>query len=780
MGQEHSVGSGLRSRRATNRTGRSELLHLFRRGAVDLRSLDFDTADLRPAPQAFALEQTAQMGSIVGNTPVSYLASRSMRLGVWWRLPTAVVCAYGAHHPKTDARPVERNATVAKGRQDRDRKKQDKLACQRRRDKKQERNSTPLARQVTPKLAAKLDTVYDLIRLRRFAEAEQVLDGMGQRYDRYPAVVEAQLCLYQAIGDPERCCQAADRLAKLTPRDPDARLMYAQESLFCGRLGIALANYRLFLQHWPDHANAQKARMAIELIEPECEAIIRRMGFGDAGLELLVMHEESLECVQKGRFSDSAAKCLELLKRAPGCISARNNLALAYFHSGDIEKAVHVTEETCRLAPENRFAEATLGKLRFLSGKEDEANAIADRIVANPPTRPDPLAAAMELLSLLGRDENIVVLFEAVPDHEITDPQCRAMLLHHLAVAQCRLGNEKAARSSWKKCLKAMPTHPEARENLDDLDAGRGHAPWPEPLGKWIPRAMVQKLLGSGSGLRKAKHVELATDYPILAALIPALLDRGDPAGRELALRMAIADESPAMLDALHHFALSSRGPDAMRHEALGILGRKGRLDSGPHRFFSRGKWTEIKLFMTEIHWEAKDCASPRVQELTETGTAAMRNGDFALAEESFRRILAEDPDNCSAAYNLCIVWVERDGKVGRRRAQARLNEIHERFPDYLFAPITLAQFAAMDGDLDRAGELLEPILNAKKLHASEAIALFTAHIQIAVKRREFDSAEQSWAILARIADEEDPKVARLRQLIDTASRGRGLSRLLT
>ena len=110
---------------------------------------------------------------------------------------------------------------------------------------------------------------------------------------------------------------------------------------------------------------------------------------------------------------------------------------------------------------------------------------------------------------------------------------------------------------------------------------------------------------------------------------------------------------------------------------------------------------------------------------------------------------------------------------MGRRRALARLNEIHERYPDYLFAPITLAQFAAMDGNLDRAAELLEPILDAKRLHASEAIALLTAHVQIALKRREFDSAEQSWAILARIAGEDDPKVAGLRQLIDTAFRGR-------
>ena len=86
----------------------------------------------------------------------------------------------------------------------------------------------------------------------------------------------------------------------------------------------------------------------------------------------------------------------------------------------------------------------------------------------------------------------------------------------------------------------------------------------------------------------------------------------------------------------------------------------------------------------------------------------------------------------------------------------------------------------AMDDDLDRANDLLKPILDAKKLHASEAMALFTAQVQIAVKRREFDLAEQSLALLARIAGEDDPKVSKLRRLIDTAPRGRGLSRCLS
>ena len=159
------------------------------------------------------------------------------------------------------------------------------------------------------------------------------------------------------------------------------------------------------------------------------------------------------------------------------------------------------------------------------------------------------------------------------------------------------------------------------------------------------------------------------------------------------------------------------------------------------------------------------------VQELVETGTEALRNCHFSLAEESFNQILEEEPDNCCAAYNLSVIWLERDGLGGQLRAKACVEEIHSRFPDYLFASIALAQFAAIEGDMERASDLLEPVLDAKKLHVTEAIALFTAQVQIAIKHREFESAEQALGLLTQLTGENDPKVAILRRLIDNADR---------
>jgi hypothetical protein len=104
--------------------------------------------------------------------------------------------------------------------------------------------------------------------------------------------------------------------------------------------------------------------------------------------------------------------------------------------------------------------------------------------------------------------------------------------------------------------------------------------------------AMIKRYQNSTAPVAGA----LASDNPVVATVVPALLDRGDPVAREFALNFATNDGTPPMLAALKDFAFSDRGPDALRHKALMTLKEESVVDAGPHRFYSRGDWTEIKL----------------------------------------------------------------------------------------------------------------------------------------------------------------------------------------
>lgn len=652
-----------------------------------------------------------------------------------------------------------------------ERNRQKKLERRRQRDRKSH-GFAPIAT-MTRKMTERLELAYDLIQHRDYAKAEELLQKLDNRGTSYPQVVEALMFLYQTTKDHEKCCEAAKRLTILQPRDAEARLMYAQESMFRGHATIARLNYESFIERWPNHEHVTKVKYALEMLVPETEARLKNFGFPlETGLEWLALHEESLGLLQSGDFVGCAAKCRELLAKIPTFASARNNLAIAYFQSGRAPDAVTVVEETRKLSPENRFAQATLAKLYFLTGRTADAQQLADQIVADPPTSQDPLVAALESLALLGRDEDVVALAEDAGDDQIVDGDARAARHHFLAYAKCRLGDETAAKTHWKKCLKLNPHFPEARENLLDLESSDGHAPWACSFGNWIPKATIDDVFQKVS---KEKQFLLAR-FPAVASLIPALLDRGDPLARELAVRLAKLDGSPSCCDALQKFALGSRGPDTMRLEALMFLKEAGAIDAGPHRVYNRGKWTDIQLLAAEISSETRESASsPKVLELMKDGTLAMQAGDYDFAETCYSEALAEEPDSRSAAYNLCTVWLRRDGEAGQQRAQRRLEELHREFPDYVFATIALAQFAGMAGEFQKARDSLAPIYRTPQLHISEAMALFTAAAQIALEERDWDGAERAYELLCEITDEGDPNLKMLRKRIDRVSQKGGL-----
>lgn len=661
---------------------------------------------------------------------------------------------------------------MAKNQRERKLAKKKKRELRRRKEKVKSRS----VRIVEPsaKVSRMLEEAYELIDLGDFDEAEWTINRLVKRHSQIPAVIEAQLYLYQTNDNLEQCCLAAKQLMKLTPNDPDSVIMYAQSSLFCARASIALLNYRKFLKRWPDHENASKARAAIGICQPECLSRIdrsRRSGFTDltldnGGLELFARHEESLEQLQAGNFEVAITLCLDVLKIEPKFLPARNNLATCRFQSGDMESAATTARETCRLAPDNRYAEANLAKLEFLTGNLDQANAIANRIVLNPPNEQDPLVAAIESLSYLGRDEDVVALSAILDQIAKIDDERRAIGLHHFAVAVFRLGDEKEARRLWARCLKLMPSHAEAIANLNDLDSGDGHAAWADPTSKWIPKPALTRLIESQEN-NQSKSRSVIWENSVIQGLIPALLDRGDPIGREFALRSAISDASPPMLDALKQFAFGNRGPDAMRHEALMFLHREDVIDAGPHRFFSRGIWNDVQLFAPEIVFEPTKQVEPWESKLAEIGFNAQGCGDYEEAEEIWLQILERDPDNASAAFNLAVVWLNRDGATGRKKATAKFEDLHEKHPDYLFASLALANIAAKDGNFVRAGELLGSAMQQKRLHVTEATALYCAQIQIAVERREFDSAEMAYDMLVNLVGEDHPTAIQSRDLID-------------
>jgi tetratricopeptide (TPR) repeat protein len=228
--------------------------------------------------------------------------------------------------------------------------------------------------------------------------------------------------------------------------------------------------------------------------------------------------------------------------------------------------------------------------------------------------------------------------------------------------------------------------------------------------------------------------------YPILEERIPLLLMRGDPAGRQLAYLMATMIETPEVLDALKAFAFSKRGPDQPRMDAARTLTEAGAIPSGPQRLWLQGEWREVMLIGIEIYPEPVHKFSRDVETLLIEGTEALHEGRGADAERYFKAALKKAPESPSILNNLAAAY-EAQGK--HKLAQEIIPRIRRDFPDYFFGIVTEARILIQEGELKKAQELLNPLLQRRRLHISEMSALCNALIELNVERGEMDNARQ-------------------------------------
>lgn len=618
--------------------------------------------------------------------------------------------------------------------------------------------ATPL----TSRMMSQLNEIADLIEAGDLGEAEQRLLRLDLK-GTYTDVVGMMVSLYQAMGDYEKLAVAATRWKRLAPHDPEPIVYFAQASMFSGRVCVALLAYQEFVRNFPDHEYVGKAQTALEILLPEAQQRTERAGLaGDDAMRLFAMHETSVMYLGNQEFERCAEICQRLCEAAPKFASPRNNLALASLHLGELREAIEIAERTRTQFAGNGFVAASLIKLYFLAARNEEANAIADELVATPPTKhSDAYVATLESLALLGRDRDIIEFSKHKSEVELLDPPHLALASHYLAYAHCRLDEPAEARKHWLAAIKAMPGFPEANDNLNPTDEQREHVPWADPFQKWLPLKLLEK------------HVREKNIFSpaMLANIVAALLDRGDPNGREMGLDLAAFDITPPIEEALRAFALGKRGPADLRMRALRILSEAGMMGAGPHSVFIDGKFTEIEFLMTEIHADVDPHPNPKFIELMEQGNTAMNNKDFDLAEKWFLQAIDLDPDSPKAHYNLAAAWMSYGGPMRSGKGREKIAWIHQQFPDYAFAAIGMAVLEAQDGDTEAAMKMLDPFFKLPRLHISEAKALYASRIQILMDAEEFSSARKSLEMLKQISGDEDPVISELQQKLDSRSR---------
>ena len=633
------------------------------------------------------------------------------------------------------------------------------------------------SRPLPPDARNRIDDADALIEKKRYAEAMEILAPLAAKYPDRPEILASQAMCHFHLGDAGEYLQASFKLQRIFPNRPEALLALAQAYLMNERLSLARRACLQFLERWPNGKDAEHAREILRVIKPELERILTMIDLpGEERYEAAELHEESQVLMEQGQIAQAIATANKLIERLPGFVPALNNLSQMQHLDNRPAEAIATAERVLEIEPQNFHALGNLARYLFLQGRADEARRVADRLRDARSDRDDIWIKKAETFSFLGDDRAVLEAFEGAQATGALKNLLNVETLYHLAaVASWRLGEKERARELWRQCLDAAPGFEFARANLEDSrrPEGERNGPWAFTLNYFLRREALDEMLKeTREAVRrnKADFTEAMQDYARrhteITHLIPYLLERGDPMGRDFAIRLAGAIKTPELLATLRDFALSQQGSDQARMQAAQTATQEGLLPSGvATRMWIKGEWKDILMFGVEISPEPDEesILPPKVERMAAEAVKEVKYGDPVKGERLLKQAIEIAPDIPGLLNNLAAAY-SRQGKT--EEALNLLAEIRRRFPDYFFGITNEALNLARDGKPDEAEKLIEPLLQRKRLHVTEFTSLCGAQVEIAIARRNREFA-LSWIQMWESVLPDDPNLKTMRSRVE-------------
>jgi tetratricopeptide (TPR) repeat protein len=620
------------------------------------------------------------------------------------------------------------------------------------------------------KFQSGIEKAEALLRRKQFDAAREELQQLNRRYPHNKDVLSLLSNLALEQQDMQHYQYYIEQLSNLEPDDPELVAALVGAYMMNVRPAQGLRTIRRYLEQWPEHEQAAEMRKHAAELEEELTDFLSEHGLmGAEGLELAALHEQVGTYLEQHDMKRALEIAHEFLQRKPDFPPVLNNVSQAYYAEGKLEQAIETAQQALALDADNMHALSNMTRYLCMQGRPEEAQEWAEHLKTLKPDNLDHLAKQAEALSFLGDDEGVLAVFQAAQEQDMPQRGQNMALLYHLAaVATMRQGDEKEAQRLWKQALKVAPWFALARDNLEDArkPAGQRHAPWPFSLGEWLSESRIQAMAAPIERLAKSskandsrsltKQVQRwLQNYPEMVKVLPMLLDRGDPMGREFALRVAIEADHPELHEALHDFALSPRGPDADRNRAANTAREADLLPAGMIKMWLKGEQREVMLMGFEITGEPEHKHNPKTAQLAADAAVALSENRPEDSEALLLQALKLEPDAPDLKNNLAMAYaLQGDNK----RAEAMIREIHQQHPDYFFATISVARMHTREGELEEARALLESLLTRKRFHTSEFVHLCEAEIEFWMAKGEKEGAH-SWLNLWEQVDPENPRL---------------------
>ncbi len=278
----------------------------------------------------------------------------------------------------------------------------------------------------------------DLQRAKKFTERAIVFNPNQTDYLCQLAAILAELELYEASNSVLKKV-----VFEVDPGQVECFFFMANNFAHLGFYEEALRDVKKYISLEPNGPFFQEARELYQLLISETG-----FDFEDEEEEAYISdHEKGRQALERGIFQKAIYYFQKVIKERPNYWAAQNNLAIAYFSSGQTEKALEQLELILEKDPGNVHALCNLVTFHHQSGNSDVVQALLPRLEIIYPVYPEHRSKLGATFFFLNHYEKAYYWLSSAERSGMFTNQS----FHYwLAVSAYRIGKAKQAQKAWE------------------------------------------------------------------------------------------------------------------------------------------------------------------------------------------------------------------------------------------------------------------------------------------------------------------------------------------
>jgi len=618
------------------------------------------------------------------------------------------------------------------------------------------RHSQPPPSPRGPRLEEIIEEANALRQEGKFEEALEVLESAPLHLQRRLELLTLRGSLHVALEEINQATELFEEAQRVAPDHPLvasflADLYYKQDwKAHCARAARQALRYADSL--------SSEMRKEMRAILEEMETFFREVAAKgkirpERMEEAYYQAERAERQSRAGRFEEAARLYRRVIRMVPTWLAPYNNEALFLFHSGQVERAIRISEGVLEAHPDNLHALANLVHFHLARGEREKAEEYAARLKHLPMEFPDDADKVIEALGFLGDDKGLYAIYHR---YRPFIEELNAYSLLVLGSAAANLGHPRVARRLWWLAEEAGAPHAAIAPLLIALTR---HAPGPGSAQRYptvslpqlIPTVRLEALVdllsawerGEMSEKAKEKRIkELLKRTPhLLDAVVKLLWEEDDPRPAIQALALI---GTPEAVEEIQRFAFGQVGEMRHRLAALETLVDLGVVDvDQPVRVWNEEaqEWGEVRVFPLEITTEVEP--PPYEEEVWDhiaAGVEALHEGRLEEARKELEAAIALNPQAAIAHHNLAVVL---RGMGDLEAAFGHLKKAVEIVPDYPHGCCTLAHYFIDQGDLEKAQKVILPLTERRRFHPEEWIYYQRTLARLMLEMGNYNAAQE-------------------------------------